>query len=48
MPAPNFSGKGAVFPANIRSNAKFQAASRACQNLLVPPRGGTTTGGSNT
>jgi hypothetical protein len=48
MPAPNFSGKGAVFPANIRSNPKFQAASRACQNLLVPPRGGTTTGGSNT
>jgi hypothetical protein len=44
LPDPNFSGKGPVFPANIRNNAKFQAASRACQSLLVPPRpssGGT-------
>jgi hypothetical protein len=48
MPAPNFSGKGAVFPANIRSNPKFQAASRACQNLLVPQRTGTTGGSSST
>ena len=38
LPNPNFSGKGPVFPSNIRSNAKFQAASRACQSLLVPPR----------
>ena len=45
MPNPNFSGNGPVFPASIRSNPKFQAASRACQNLLVPPRpgGGTRT-----
>jgi hypothetical protein len=44
LPSPNFSGKGPIFPANIRSNAKFQAASRACQSLLVPPRpGGTST-----
>jgi hypothetical protein len=48
LPNPNFSGKGPVFPANIRNNAKFQAASRACQSLLVPKRGsgsgtGTTT-----
>jgi hypothetical protein len=42
LPSPNFSGKGPVFPSNIRNNAKFQAASRACQNLLVPPRGGGT------
>jgi hypothetical protein len=49
LPSPNLSGKGPVFPADIRNNAKFQAASRACQNLLVPPRapngssGGTST-----
>ena len=45
LPNPNFSGKGPVFPANIRGNAKFQAASRACQSLLAPPRpsGGTST-----
>jgi len=36
LPNPNFSGNGPVFPASIRSNAKFQAASRACQNLLAP------------
>jgi hypothetical protein len=50
LPNPNFSGKGPVFPANIRSNAKFQAASRACQSLLVPPRpsgsGSSTTAGA--
>jgi hypothetical protein len=43
LPSPNLSGKGPVFPSNIRGNAKFQSASRACQNLLAPPRGGTTT-----
>lgn len=43
LPTPNFSGKGPVFPSNIRGNTKFQAASRACQNRLVPPRGGTST-----
>ena len=42
MPNPNFSGHGSVFPANIRSNPKFQAASRACQSLLFPPRSGST------
>jgi hypothetical protein len=36
LPNPNFSGNGSVFPANVRSNAKFQAASRACQSLLRP------------
>ncbi len=46
LPNPNFSGKGPIFPANIQSNKKFQAASRACQSILVPPRqngGGTST-----
>ena len=45
LPNPNFSGKGPIFPANIQSNAKFQAASKACQSLLIPPRpsGGTST-----
>jgi hypothetical protein len=45
LPNPNFSGKGPIFPANIQSNAKFKAASKACQNLLIPPRpsGGTST-----
>ena len=31
---PNLSGTGPVFPSSIRSNAKFQAASRSCQGLL--------------
>ena len=49
LPNPNFSGNGPVFPANIRSNAKFQAASRACQSLLAPPRAtGTTSTTSGT
>ena len=39
LPNPNFSGNGPVFPASIRSNAKFQSASRA----LPEPAG---TGGS--
>jgi hypothetical protein len=45
LPNPNFSGKGSVFPSNIRTNPKFLAASKACQNILVPPRpsGGTST-----
>jgi len=42
MPSPNFSGKGPVFPANIRTNPKFQAASKPCQSLLFRRR--TTTG----
>jgi hypothetical protein len=48
MPNPNFSGKGAVFPSSIRSDPKFQAANRTCQSLLVPGRGGTSTGSSST
>ncbi len=43
LPEPNFSGKGSVFPANIRTNPKFQAASRACASVLRPTGSGTTT-----
>ena len=42
MPSPNFSGKGPVFPASIRTNPKFEAASKSCQSLLF--RGRPTTG----
>jgi hypothetical protein len=50
LPTPNFSGHGAIFPANIRSNPKFEAASRQCQSLLVRPGGGgsSTTAGTST
>jgi hypothetical protein len=37
MPSPNFSGQGPVFPASIRTNKQFVAASRSCANLLVRP-----------
>lgn len=51
MPNANFSGKGPVFPASIRTNKKFQSASRSCQHLLVPARpsgvGGTNTNPSS-
>ncbi len=45
LPNPNFSGKGPIFPSNIRTNPKFVSASKACQSILVPPRpsGGTST-----
>jgi hypothetical protein len=43
VPNPNFSGNGPIFPRNIQSNAKFQAASRACQSLLIPQRPPSTT-----
>ena len=39
LPKPNLSGRGPVFPSSVRSNAKFQTASRACQNLLAPGGG---------
>jgi hypothetical protein len=48
LPNPNFSGKGPVFPANIRSNPKFQAASQACQSLLVPPPPNGSSSGTST
>jgi hypothetical protein len=48
LPNPNFSGNGPIFPANIRSDKKFQAASAKCQNLLLPPRGSGSGGTSTT
>ncbi|MGZ4239856.1 MAG: hypothetical protein ACXVHB_24510 [Solirubrobacteraceae bacterium] len=42
LPNPDFSGKGPVFPANIRTNKKFQSASKSCQTLLAPPQGGAS------
>jgi len=39
LPTPNLTGKGPVFRASIRANAKFQAASRSCQSLLTPATG---------
>ena len=38
LPNPNFSGKGAIFPRSIETNAKFQAAAKSCQHLLIPAR----------
>jgi hypothetical protein len=49
LPAPNFSGKGGVFPASIEKNKKFQAASKACASDLRPtgaPPGGGAGGGA--
>ena len=43
MPKPNFSGNGSVFPASIRTNSKFQMASRSCARLLFPQSGGGQT-----
>jgi hypothetical protein len=45
LPNPNFSGNGPVFPSNIRSNAKFQSASKTCQSLLAPAPGAGGAGG---
>lgn len=49
MPNPNFSGKGAIFPANIRTNQQFQAASKKCQSILVspPPAGSGSSSGAS-
>ena len=52
LPAPNFSGKGPIFPATIARDKKFQAAARACASDLRPPgaaaapRSGAGGGGS--
>jgi hypothetical protein len=45
MPNPKFLGNGPIFPAGIRTNSKFQTASRSCAKLLFPraPSGQTTT-----
>jgi hypothetical protein len=46
LPNPNLSGTGPVFPSSIRTNAKFQAASKACQSLLAPTAGNASGGGA--
>ena len=50
LPSPNFSGKGPIFPRNIETNKQFQAASKACQHLLIParPSGGSSGATSTT
>jgi hypothetical protein len=48
LPNPDFTGKGGVFPSSIRTNPKFQSASRACQSLLFPNRAGSAGAGSGT
>jgi hypothetical protein len=45
LPAPNFSGKGPIFPAKIEANKTFQTASRACASDLRPAAGGPGTAG---
>jgi hypothetical protein len=45
LPAPNFSGKGPIFPAKIEANKAFQTASRACASDLRPAGGGPRPGG---
>jgi hypothetical protein len=40
LPAPNFSGKGPIFPANIARDKKFQAAAKACASDLRPQGSG--------
>ena len=45
LPTPNFSGKGPIFPANIQSNKKFQAAAKACASDLRP-QGARAPGGA--
>ncbi len=49
LPSPNFSGKGAIFPQSVETNAKFQAAAKSCSHLLIPARpGGGSSGGTST
>jgi hypothetical protein len=36
LPAPNFTGKGGIFPSSIQSNKTFQAAAKTCQSDLRP------------
>jgi hypothetical protein len=48
LPKPNFSGKGSVFPSNIRNNAKAEAAIRACSSLLRPAGAPGASSGTST
>jgi hypothetical protein len=45
LPNPNFTGKGSVFSAKIRSDPKFVSASKSCQSLLAGPRPAAQAGG---
>jgi hypothetical protein len=45
LPKANLTGKGAVYPASIERNAKFESAARACQSALRPA-GGAPPGGA--
>jgi hypothetical protein len=45
LPTPNFSGKGAIFPAAVARNKKFQTAARTCASDLRPPGEPTQSGG---
>jgi hypothetical protein len=47
LPAPNFSGKGPIFPAKIETSKTFQTASRACASDLRPAGGGPGPGGAS-
>ncbi|MFZ0091690.1 MAG: hypothetical protein WAL63_19460 [Solirubrobacteraceae bacterium] len=50
LPAPNFSGKGPIFPPSIEKNEGFQAAAKACASDLRPagaPRPGGPPPGSS-
>jgi len=46
LPAPNFSGKGGIFPSSIEKNAKFQAAAKSCASDLRPAGAGGPGGGA--
>jgi hypothetical protein len=47
LPAPNFSGKGPIFPATIARDKKFQAAAKACASDLRPQGAGAGPGGAS-
>jgi hypothetical protein len=44
LPAPNFSGKGPIFPATIAGDKKFRAAARTCASDLRPSGAGAPPG----
>ena len=55
MPEPKALGKGQFFPKNVETNAKFKAANKKCESVLLkafrsfrPGAGGTSTSGNST
>lgn len=54
MPEPKALGKGQFFPKNVETNAKFKAANKKCESVLlkafrsVRPGAGGTGGGTST